>query len=503
MRSRKIVFGTVFVAFGVLIGLLIAAKLDISPVLQCQSPAASAPAPSFEGYRMEDAIINVANTSGKAVVSISTEHVSKMPKARRYYFGTPFGGESPYNSDDPFRSFFDDFFGALPEREFKQAGLGSGVIIDPEGYILTNEHVIDDADKITVTLSDGREFQGEVKGSDPRSDLAVIKINARNLPIARLGDSDSVRIGQWVVAIGNPFGFALESKEPTVTVGVISALHRSLGRTVSREKDYNDLIQTDAAINPGNSGGPLVNLKGEIVGVNVAIFSTSGGYQGVGFAIPINNAKRILSKLIEGKKILYGWLGVTVQDLTDDLVKYFGLTEKTGVLVAKVLKLSPAERAGIKESDCIVEFDGKPVKNVKDLLSFVGRTEVGKKVKLKVIREKKELAFELLVAERPKDIDKEVLDTQAEGWRGLEVENINPANSQRYRLEEREGVVVVAVQPASPAEEATLLPGDVILEINKQKVKNTSDYQKITSLAKGNVLVRTQRGYFIIKPGEK
>ncbi|MDD5254616.1 MAG: trypsin-like peptidase domain-containing protein, partial [Candidatus Omnitrophica bacterium] len=276
---------------------------------------------------MEDAVVNVANTAGKAVVSISTEITSKSQGVRRFYFGQPFG-ESPFGGNDLER-FFNDFFGEIPEREYKQTGLGSGVIIDQEGYILTNEHVVRGADKITVTLSDGREFKGEVKGQDMRSDLAVIKINANSLPIASLGDSDGLRIGQWVVAIGNPFGFALENPEPTVTAGVISALHRSLGRGLSRgERDYNDLIQTDAAINPGNSGGPLVNLKGEVIGINVAIFSTSGGYQGIGFAIPVNNAKRILSRLIEGKKILYGWMGVTIQDLTGEMSSYFGLPDK-------------------------------------------------------------------------------------------------------------------------------------------------------------------------------
>jgi serine protease Do len=252
---------------------------------------------------MEDAVINVANTAGKAVVSISAERTTKVSTGRRFVYRSPFG-ESPFGEDEFFRKFFDDFFGQMPEREYKQFGLGSGVIVDPQGYILTNEHVIDGADKIKVTLPDGREFKAELKGEDPRADLAIIKINAHNLPAAAWGDSDNLRIGQWVVAIGNPFGFALQNPEPTVTAGVISALHRSIGKSVGRDRDYNDLIQTDAAINPGNSGGPLVNLKGEIVGINVAIFTTSGGYQGIGFAIPSNAAKRIMSNLIQGKKIL-------------------------------------------------------------------------------------------------------------------------------------------------------------------------------------------------------
>ena len=272
MKRKSIIFGLGFLLSGLII------------------IAASAQTPStFEGFRMEDAIINVANTTGKAVVSISTEHTAKIGGGKRYYFSYPFGS-SP-GEDESFRRFFDDFFGEMPEREYKQIGLGSGVIIDQEGYILTNEHVINDADKIKVTLSDGRDFKGEVKGRDARADLAIIKINASNLPVASLGDSDNLKIGQWMAAIGNPFAFAMQNPEPTVTVGVISALHRSLGRLSSRDSDYNDLIQTDAAINPGNSGGPLVSLKGEVVGINVAIFSTTGGYEGVGFAIPINNVE--------------------------------------------------------------------------------------------------------------------------------------------------------------------------------------------------------------------
>lgn len=281
MKPRKITFGILFVLIGTLIGIGVSIKLDnFVPV---HSQALKQEAPVSGALNIEDAVIKVAATSGRAVVSISTEHIAKLGGGKSFYFGYPFGS-SPFGEDEFFRKFFEDFFGEMPRREYKQMGLGSGVIIDKDGYILTNEHVISEADKITVTLPDGREFKGEVKGKDARSDLAVIKIDAHNLPVASLGDSDSLKIGQWVIAIGNPFGFALQNPEPTVTVGVIGALHRTLGRGLSGERDYNDLIQTDAAINPGNSGGPLVNLKGEIVGINVAIFSTSGGYQ----ALPMN-----------------------------------------------------------------------------------------------------------------------------------------------------------------------------------------------------------------------
>ncbi|MFH1355218.1 MAG: Do family serine endopeptidase [Candidatus Omnitrophota bacterium] len=502
MKRRSIFFGSALL-IGLIIGLLVAVRLDISPSVESKdfetgSVITKDPGIVSEGLGMEYAVTNVANTTGKAVVSISTEHTAKIG-SRRQYFSTPFGSSPFLKEDDIFRSFFDDFFGEIPEREYKQTGLGSGVIIDTEGYILTNEHVVGGADKITVTLPDGREFKGEIKGKDARSDLAVIKINAKELPVAKLGDSNQVMIGEWVVAIGNPFGFALQNPEPTVTVGVISALHRTLGR-MAGEKDFSDLIQTDAAINPGNSGGPLVNLRGEIVGINVAIFSTTGGYQGVGFAIPVNNAKRILSRLIEGKKILYGWLGVTVQDLTDELAEYFGLADKNGVLVAKVLDNSPAEKGGMKEGDIIKQFGGKDVNNVRQLLSAVASAQVGNKTEVLVVRDNKNLNLSIVIGERPDDVEK--LDSMSEesaAWRGLEVENITLENSRRYNIQEKQGVVVVNIEPDSPADDAQLVLGDLITGINRKPVNNLSDYQDLTSKIKGSALIRTSRGYFLVK----
>ncbi|PIP20219.1 MAG: hypothetical protein COX40_05925 [Candidatus Omnitrophica bacterium CG23_combo_of_CG06-09_8_20_14_all_40_11] len=496
--KRKIIFFSIALLVGLTIGVVLTVKLNLILPVHSQEVAA----PSLDGFRMEDAIINVANTAGRAVVSISTEHTEKTKGGRRFYFSSPFGA-SPFGEEDSFHRFFEDFFGELPEREYKQRGLGSGVIIDSRGYILTNQHVIDEADKITVTLSDGRDFKGVIKGQDPRSDIAIIQINVSNLPVASLGDSDNLKIGQWVVAIGNPFAFAMQNPEPTVTAGVISALHRSLGRTLGRGRDYNDLIQTDAAINPGNSGGPLVNLKGEVVGINVAIFSTSGGYQGIGFAIPINNAKKIIAKLIEGKKITYGWFGVTVQDLTNELAKYFGSPDKNGALVVNVLESSPAQKAGIKESDIIKQLDNKAINNVRELLNAVGITEVGRKVKVMVLREKKDMTLEVEVGQRPENLE-EISTTKPSysKWRGLEVAELTPEIAQRLGIEEKKGVVVVDVEPDSPADEAGIIAPDVILEINKQAVKNISDYQKITKALKGDALVKLSRGYALIKEGE-
>jgi len=244
--------------------------------------------------------------------------------------------------------------------------------------------VVEGANKLTVILSDGRQFAAEVKGSDSRSDLAVIKIEAEDLPVAGLGDSDTLKIGQWVVAIGNPFGFAMQNPEPTVTVGVVSALHRTLGNAMVQDRDYTDLIQTDAAINPGNSGGPLVDIRGNVIGINVAIVSTTGGNQGIGFAIPVNSAKRIISKLIEGKKIEYGWLGISIQELNDDLAKYFGLgADKKGVLIADVLAGGPGDKGGLRPGDIIIKFDNHPIRDVKSLLQWWVAARSAKKCPLK------------------------------------------------------------------------------------------------------------------------
>lgn len=501
MRGRnKFLLVGMGVSIGVIIGLVSASRLDILS----RTMAEDGPAEISKG-NFEDAIEKVASAVGKAVVSISTEHIEKVggPKSRRYYFGSP--QESPFD-DDFMRKFFEDFFGGLPEREFKQQGLGSGVLIAEDGFILTNEHVVSGADKITVTLSDGREFKAEIKGTDKRSDLAVIKISGRNFPFARLGDSDSLKIGQWVVAIGNPFGFALQNPEPTVTAGVISALHRSLGR-VAQDRDYGDLIQTDAAINPGNSGGPLVNLRGEIVGINVAIFSTSGGYQGIGFAVPSDLAKRIVSRLIEGKKIVYGWLGVTVQNLDENLASYFGLAKKEGVLVSQVIADGPAKKAGMKEGDVIVKFDGEEINNVNGLLKAVGNAEAGKKAKIELIRDKKPLALEVEVGARPDNIEELSVsgseETQ-EYWRGLLVKEITPELAKRYNLSVQSGAVIVEVNPGSVADEAGLMEGDVIFEINKAYIDNISAYKKaIKQAGQADALIRTLRGYFIIKSGKE
>jgi len=447
---------------------------------------------SYELKELEKATVNVASTVGKAVVSIST--VVKEKIGSRFYF-SPFGGFE----DDFFRRFFEEFFGEFPEREYRRVGLGSGVIISEDGYILTNEHVIAGAEKIKVKLPDGREFDAEVKGKDKRSDLAIVKIDAHNLPTAKLGDSNDLKIGEWVVAIGNPFGFAIENPEPSVTVGVISALYRYLPALGRRERSYDDLIQTDAAINPGNSGGPLVNLDGEVIGINVAIITTTGGYQGLGFAIPINKAKRILNKLIKGEKILYGWLGITIQDLNEDLRNYFGIEEREGVIVVKVFKDSPAQKSGLKEGDLILSFDNKKVKTTRDLVRMVSSTDVGKKVVLKILRNGKEEKLTVKIGKRPEKFEELEKERGDVVFRGMEVEDITSFYQRRYRIREKEGVVIVYIEEDSPAEKAGLEVGDVILKIEGKRIRNKEDFISVTSKIKGSCLIKINRGYFVVK----
>ncbi len=502
-RESKVRIWTFALIVGAAGGFLLAVRLNLLSPTKAESPKAEfqkvqtpSPAPQMiNTQEWENSFVKVAEDVGPAVVSISTEHTEKLGGSPRTYFRFFGGGNDQF--DDFFDDFFRDFFPEAPGREYKQRGLGSGFIIDEEGYILTNQHVIQDADKITVTLPDGRRFDAEVKGSDVRSDLAVIKIEAKDLPVLKLGDSDEVKIGQWVVAVGNPYGFAVGSAEPTVTAGIVSALNRSLPETQQRRK-YSDLIQTDAAINPGTSGGPLVNINGEVIGINVAIITPTGYNIGIGFAIPINTANNILAKLISGKKILYGWLGISVQDLTEELAEYFAISEQEGALVVKVLEESPAEKSGFKEGDVIRSFDGRDTKDVRSLLREVGKAEVGKKVAVLIIRDKKPLTLKVEVGERPEDLEK-LAQAAEKAWRGMEVSEISADLARRYRIEAEDGVVVRHIEPQSPADSAGLAPGDVIVAINNQRIRNITDYESVSQAVKGDALIRTERGFAVLK----
>ncbi len=501
--TRRTLTGVLIVSGVVALGVL-SGRADLwsssgKPMAPQAPSAQAATAAGGDADALQSAFMRIAQQVGPSVVSVSTEQIERV---RQYFRSQPFLGE------EPFEDFFHQFYGNVPERELHRFGLGSGVIIDARGYILTNEHVVADAEKITVTLADGREFTGTVKGKDPRSDLAVVKIDAKGLSPARLGDSESVRTGQWAVAMGNPFGLmgagpsarALGA-EPTLTVGVVSAINRQLPRMARGDRDYSDLIQTDAAINPGNSGGPLLNLQGEIIGINVAILTSSRGFEGVGFAIPVNKAKSILAALIEGKEIVYGWLGIQIQDITDDVSEYYKLADRKGVLIYQVLPNSPASKGGLKDGDIVKAVDGQPVLHSRQLIDQVSGTKAGRHVKVSVLREGKPLTLDVEIGERPSET--EVAGVEAtEGWRGMKVANLTEEQAKQFELPAgTAGVIVVEVEPNSAADQAGIRPGDLINEVNRAPVGNVNDYQTITAQVNGNALVRTNRGYVVIKAG--
>ena len=422
------------------------------------------------------------------------------------------GGEqmAPFMDDPFFRQFFgDEFFRRFQApRDRKESSLGSGVIVSPEGYIVTNNHVISKADEIKVLLNDKREFVGKVVGTDPKTDIAVVKIDAKDLPALPWGDSDKLEVGEFILAIGNPF--ALNS---TVTMGIVSAV----GRANVGIADYEDFIQTDAAINPGNSGGALVNTRGELVGMNTAIFARSGGYMGIGFAVPANMAHQVMDSLIKNGKVTRGWLGVSIQEVNQDLAKQFGLNETKGALVSEVIADSPAAAAGIKSGDVIVSYDGKSVDSPAILRNMVAQTPVGKTAKVEVLRENKRQSFNIKIAEQPKEIAQAGVEGETQGesehagdksaLTGVEVRNLTPDIARQLGLPAAtKGVVVTGVSPDSSAASAGVEPGDVILEVNRQPVRSVADLKRITGKLKktdGALLLINRRGgklFLAVKP---
>lgn len=379
----------------------------------------------------------------------------------------------------PFDDFF-DFFHPSPDkgRRWKEQSLGSGVIVSPDGYIVTNNHVIEHSDDIKVTLFDKRTFKARVIGADPKSDIAIIKIDSKGLPTLPFGDSNNLQVGEFVLAIGNPFGL-----NHTVTMGIISAV----GRANVGIADYEDFIQTDAAINPGNSGGPLVNIKGELIGINTAIFSKTGGFQGIGFSVPSNMVKFIMNQLINEGKVTRGWLGVTIQDLTPELAQKFGIGIQKGVLVSDITKNSPAQRAGILRGDIILEFDGKEVSDVATLKNMVAQSKIGSSVSIKVLRQNKELTLKAIIKELPAETSEIVPSStddviKENALSGLAVMDLNASISKQLGLShEEKGVVIIKIDADSPAESSDIKKGDVIQEIDRQKVENINDFNRIAS----------------------
>jgi len=444
-----------------------------------QSPSSPTPESSKALlHALEDAFVSVADRVTPAVVNVSVTP-KRAPES---------GGEST-EPEERFREFFgpeffERFFRRRPPREEGRAS-GSGVIVDAHGFILTNNHVVENAAEIEVRLSDDRKFKATVVGRDAKTDLAVLKVDAgaAPLPVAELGDSDTLRPGQWAIAIGNPFGL-----DRTVTAGIISAT----GRTRVGVATYEAFIQTDASINPGNSGGPLLNLEGRVIGINTAIVSTG---QGIGFSIPINMAKEIMGQLMANGRVVRGWLGIAIQDLTPELAAGFGVKPGSGVLVSEVMKDSPAEAGGVKSGDIITQFGGAVIKDVTDLQKKVAAVEPGRPTPMVVIRDKASTPLTIAVGEQPGE-EKVVAAAPQEQMLGLKVEPLSPESAQRFKLTAKSGLLVTDVASGSSGDAAGIRPGDVILEVNRQPVGNVESFKRVIAGAKPGdpVPVYLQRG---------
>ena len=496
------------------------AKGGPTPAPAPAAPAASAAAPAQSSVATSrgaalPSFADIAAKAEAAVVNISTSQTVKNEGFRGFGPfpgpggpggpgggpGGPGGGPGgpggpspgPFGENDPFEQFFRRFMPQMP-KSFKQRSLGSGFLVSADGMIVTNNHVVEHADEILVKLSSGgHQYKAKVLGTDPKTDLALVKIDSQGeIPVLKLGDSSNIRVGDWVVAIGNPFGL-----EQTVTAGIVSAKGRVIG-----QGPYDDFIQTDASINPGNSGGPLLNLQGEVVGINSAIFSESGGNMGIGFAIPSNLATAVIDQLKTHGKVVRGWLGVMIQDVTEDLAKSFGLSEPHGALVSGVKEDAPGAKAGLQRGDVVVEYDGKPVKSSHELPSMVAATPIGKDVDLKVLRDGKEKTLRVKISEMPKGegepgIGGEESEDSSGDKLGLAVAPITPEVARELGIEAGAGVLVRAVKAGSTAEEAGLQPGDVIVEVNRKAVKSVEAFKSaVTGAKKGETLL------FLVRRGD-
>lgn len=471
------------IGIGLLSGALVwgSHSLTASHAADASSPAAipvavNAPTNGFTevAKQVTPAVVNITTVMTEKVsegFSVPDELRDRMEE----FFGKPFGPRAEGPSG-PF------------EHRGPRKGQGSGVIISSDGYILTNNHVIAKAREVHVTLPDKREFKGKIVGTDPKTDLAVVKVDAQDLPAVLWGDASQLQVGEYVLAVGNPFGL-----NSTVTLGIVSAVGRGhMGIT-----QYEDFIQTDAAINPGNSGGALVNTKGELVGINTAIFSQTGGYQGVGFAVSTTMARPIYENLVSIGKVVRGYLGIGIQDLNQDLAKSFNIKNSKGALISDVKEEGPAEQAGLKQGDVIIEYHGTPVEDGVALQRLVTRTSVGTTVPLKVIRDGHEREMTIRIGEQP-DETKVAKVERAEtdsALSGLAVEDLDLATSKELGLNVKRGVVVTRVAPDSGAEQAGLMSGDVIREINRQPIKSVKELEKVFSDVKkgSNVLILVNR----------
>lgn len=505
VRNRSMGAVLFLVLLGVVIGLVLSAGTDVTERLgaifgmgehenapeEAGGQAAVVPGGSSQGGMQRICLPDFTTLAEKldpAVVNISTTQVIKAnPMGRGFTLrrrgpgGPQFGPGQP----DPFEEFFDRFFRGMPQGEMKRRSLGSGFVIGEDGLIVTNNHVVKDADTITVIFYDESEAEAKVIGKDPKTDLALIKVDMKKkLTTATLGDSDELQMGDWVLAIGNPFGLKY-----TLTAGIVSAKGRVIGAG-----PYDDFIQTDASINPGNSGGPLINMKGEVIGINSAIIA---GGTGIGFAIPINIAKELIPQLKEKGHVSRGWLGVYIQRVTPELAKSFGLNQPTGALVSEVTKGGPAEGTGLAHGDVIVEFNGKPVEHFNDLPRMVAATPPGTKVSLKVLRKGKEKTFKVKLGELPEQEPTTVAQGESGEELGLQLQEITPELSRTHELPSDKGLIVTDLDPAGVAADAGIRRGDIILEINQTPVLTIAEFKKqVAKVKKGETML------FLIKRRE-
>jgi serine protease Do len=476
MEHRKR-FKTIMLTLALIVGLT-GAGFGVSQAVRQSTGTVSGEPVISQPLMVPATFSDLAEKVRPGVVNIQVvKKVTNIGLNPHNFRGFPFGGS------DPFEDFFGSFSQGNPPRGFEQKGIGSGFVISRNGYILTNNHVVEEADQIKVKLSNGNEYKGKVVGRDPKTDLALLKIEgASDLHPLNLGNSEDLKVGNWVVAVGSPFGL-----EQTVTAGIVSAKGRVIG-----SGPYDNFIQTDASINPGNSGGPLINMRGEVIGINTAIVAQG---QGIGFAIPVNMAKEIAGQLQDKGHVTRGWLGVTIQEVTPELAKSFGLKEKKGALVAQVSPGSPAEKAGIEQGDIILEFDGKKLSEANDLPRMVASTPVGKSIDLKLSREGKVLDRSIKVGEMNEKAET-ARTSSPQPSLGITVQNLTPEIARGLGLKKLGGVVVTQVESGSPADEAGIQTGDVIREVNRKPVKNADDFLEKIEKIKGQdqVLLFIQRG---------
>ncbi|WP_372370327.1 DegQ family serine endoprotease [Candidatus Uabimicrobium sp. HlEnr_7] len=449
-------------------------------------------APSVQADDSQDAAIARLHQQSQAFVRVAKKatpavvHISVVRKVSSK------GGAFEFFRNHP------QLKNRVPKKQQKQQGAGSGVIVDPRGYILSNHHVVDKAEEVIVTLDDKRKFKGKVIGSDSKTDVAVIKIEGRNLPVAPLGNSANLAVGQWVLAIGNPFGLS-----QTVTAGIVSAKGRSgVGIT-----EYEDFVQTDAAINPGNSGGPLINLHGEVIGINTAILSRSGGYQGIGFAIPVNMARTVMKQIMQNGEVRRSWLGVQIEEVTPDIAQAFGLKGSYGCLVQQVFPNSPAKRGGLRSGDIILYFDGNKIIRPAQLRHTVSTTPVGKRVSVRIFRKQKNISLNILledikkatwqqgVAVQPKQPEKSMPELAKIDHLGIEIQQLTADLAKALGVKTNKGVVITNIEDQTSASRSSLRPNDVITEINRVKITNIEDAKRVLSQDKELFLFRVITGF--------